>query len=36
VSDELLFEVDGHVARLTLNRPKALNSISHDLDLALA
>jgi enoyl-CoA hydratase/carnithine racemase len=36
VSDELLFEVDGHVARLTLNRPKALNSISHDLDVALA
>ncbi len=36
MSDELLFEVDGHVARLTLNRPKALNSISHDLDVELA
>jgi crotonobetainyl-CoA hydratase len=36
VSDELLFEVEGHVARLTLNRPKALNSISHELDLELA
>ncbi|MCW2672452.1 MAG: Crotonobetainyl-CoA hydratase [Frankiales bacterium] len=36
MSDELLFEVDGHVARLTLNRPKALNSISHELDLELA
>lgn len=36
MSDELLFEVDGHVARLTLNRPKALNSISHELDQELA
>lgn len=36
MSDELLFEVEGHVARLTLNRPKALNSISHELDLELA
>jgi enoyl-CoA hydratase/carnithine racemase len=36
VSDQLLFEVDGHVARLTLNRPKALNSISHDLDVELS
>jgi len=35
MSDELLFEVKDHVARLTLNRPKALNSISHDLDLQL-
>ena len=35
MSDELLFEVDGHIARLTLNRPKALNSISHDLDVEL-
>lgn len=34
--DALLFEVDGHVARVTLNRPKALNSISHELDLQLA
>lgn len=36
MSDELLFEVEGHIARLTLNRPKALNSISHELDLELA
>jgi enoyl-CoA hydratase/carnithine racemase len=36
VSDELLFEVEGHVAKLTLNRPKALNSISHELDSELA
>jgi enoyl-CoA hydratase/carnithine racemase len=36
VSDELLYEVRDHVAYLTLNRPKALNSISHDLDVELA
>ncbi|WP_105034180.1 enoyl-CoA hydratase-related protein [Cryobacterium aureum] len=36
MSDELLFEVRDHVAYLTLNRPKALNSISHDLDVELA
>lgn len=36
MSDELLFEVHDHVARITLNRPKALNSISHDLDVELA
>jgi enoyl-CoA hydratase/carnithine racemase len=36
VSDELLFEVEGHAAKLTLNRPKALNSISHELDGELA
>lgn len=36
MSDELLFEVEGHVAKLTLNRPKALNSISHELDRELA
>ncbi|HVW40966.1 MAG TPA: enoyl-CoA hydratase-related protein [Amycolatopsis sp.] len=35
MSDELIFEVDGHIARLTLNRPKALNAISHDLNVAL-
>lgn len=34
-AEELLFEVRGNVAHLTLNRPKALNSISHDLDLQL-
>lgn len=36
VSDELIFEVEDHVAFVTLNRPKALNSISHALDLELA
>lgn len=36
MSDELLFEVEGHVAKLTLNRPKSLNSISHELDRELA
>lgn len=35
MSDELLFDVKDHVARLTLNRPNALNSISHELDLEL-
>jgi enoyl-CoA hydratase/carnithine racemase len=35
MSDELLYEIDGHVARLTLNRPKALNAISHDVDVEL-
>ena len=36
VSDELIYEVKDHVAYLTLNRPKALNSISDELDLELA
>ncbi len=36
MSDELLVEVTDHVARVTLNRPKVLNSISHDLDVELA
>lgn len=36
MSDELLYEVRDHVAYLTLNRPKVLNSISHALDLELA
>ncbi len=35
MSGELIFEVDGHIARLTLNRPKALNAISRDLDIEL-
>lgn len=36
MSEEVLYEVDGHIARVTLNRPKALNSITHEVDLALA
>lgn len=36
MSDELLYEVKDHVAYLTLNRPKALNSISFSLDRELA
>ncbi len=36
MSDDLIIEVSEHVARLTLNRPKALNSISHSLDVELA
>lgn len=36
MSEELIFEVSDHVAKLTLNRPKALNSISHALDVELA
>lgn len=36
MSDELQFSVEGHVARLTLNRPQALNAISHDVDVALS
>ncbi|TFD45980.1 crotonase [Cryobacterium frigoriphilum] len=35
MSGELLYEVRDHVAYVTLNRPKALNSISHDLDVEL-
>jgi enoyl-CoA hydratase/carnithine racemase len=34
--DELLYEVRDHVARVTINRPKSLNAISHDLNLELA
>jgi enoyl-CoA hydratase/carnithine racemase len=36
MSDELLYEVREHVAHITLNRPKVLNAISHDLDMELA
>jgi enoyl-CoA hydratase/carnithine racemase len=35
MSDELVFDVIGHVAYVTLNRPKVLNSISYSLDLEL-
>lgn len=34
--DELLYEVRDHIAFLTINRPKALNSISFDVDEQLA
>ncbi|MGF9648832.1 enoyl-CoA hydratase-related protein [Pseudarthrobacter oxydans] len=36
MSDELLYHVEGHVAYLTINRPKVLNAISHELDDELA
>lgn len=36
MSDELLVETRDHIAFVTLNRPKALNSISHELDVELA
>ncbi|MER6975677.1 enoyl-CoA hydratase-related protein [Streptomyces carpinensis] len=36
MSDQLLYEVRDHVAYLTLNRPRVLNAISHDLDHELA
>lgn len=36
MSDALLYEVRGHVAYLTLNRPAKLNSIDHDLDVELS
>lgn len=36
MSDELLIETRGHIAYVTLNRPKALNSISHEVDQQLA
>jgi crotonobetainyl-CoA hydratase len=36
MSQELEFEVRGHVAYLTINRPHVLNAISPDLDVELA
>lgn len=36
MTEELLVEVRDHITFVTLNRPKALNSISHELDLELA
>ena len=39
-TDEILTRIDGRVAFLTLNRPKAINSLTHtmviDMDAALA
>ena len=33
---EVLYDVDGHVATLTLNRPEARNSVNPELTTALA
>ena len=35
MSNEVLYEVDGHVATLTLNRPDARNAVSPELTLAM-
>jgi len=34
--NEVLYDVDGHVATLTLNRPDARNSVNPELTTALA
>jgi enoyl-CoA hydratase len=34
--DEILFEIRGHAGLVTLNRPKALNALTHGMVLALA
>ena len=34
-NDTVLFEQDGHLAKITLNRPKAMNSINPPLGDAL-
>ncbi|MTI42395.1 enoyl-CoA hydratase [Roseibium hamelinense] len=31
MSDEILFEIRGHAGFVTLNRPKALNALNHDM-----
>jgi crotonobetainyl-CoA hydratase len=35
MSSGIGFAIDGHIARVTLDRPKALNSINSEMDLAL-
>ncbi len=35
-TDEILFERHGHAGLVTLNRPKALNAITHEMVLALS
>ena len=34
-SSSILFELDGHVAKITLNRPKVYNSFNREMALAL-
>ena len=34
--DEILFEIRGHAGLVTLNRPKALNALTHGMVTALA
>jgi len=36
MSDEVLYEVDGHIATITLNRPEQRNSVSPELTTQLA
>jgi Enoyl-CoA hydratase/carnithine racemase len=34
-SDDILFEVRGHIGRITLNRPRAINALTHDMVVRL-
>ena len=34
-NNSILFELDGHVARITLNRPQVYNSFNREMALAL-
>lgn len=36
MTEDILFEVRGHAGFITLNRPKALNALTHDMAIALA
>ncbi|EFO29492.1 3-hydroxyisobutyryl-CoA hydrolase [Roseibium sp. TrichSKD4] len=36
MTKDILFEVRGHAGFITLNRPKALNALTHDMAIALA